>query len=218
MNDARGWIQGKLTEKGYSSKALSQHQLHITRDLYPDAHVLCVGIDPGETFDAEDLDKAIEDVPGTGFVVVVPTRISHATYERAEELGVCVAGFGELVNALRHDEDISQHIDSQEQYERRRLTHNKAVDSVKRKGRHAYEVHRKTLRPLTVVTTDNYEFTADQLYNILDSYRGIEPDLIVVTNPNCRGFSTDSTLAAAQAGIPVVRFFDFLDDLGTQWT
>jgi hypothetical protein len=41
--------------------------------------------------------------------------------------------------------------------------------------------------------------------------------LIVVTNPNCRGFSTDSQRAAAQAGIPLVHFDDFLDDLGTKW-
>jgi hypothetical protein len=41
--------------------------------------------------------------------------------------------------------------------------------------------------------------------------------LIVVTNPNCRGFSTDSQRAGAQAGISLVHFDDFLDDLGTKW-
>ncbi|MEV0372555.1 hypothetical protein AB0I10_22440 [Streptomyces sp. NPDC050636] len=218
MNDVRGWIEAKLREKGFSSTRLPERQLEIARDPYPDARVLCVGLSKGETFDAENLVAAVEDIPGTGFVVVVPTNITHAAYERAEELGVCVAGFGELVDALQHDEDIAGHIDSQEQYEQRRLKYNKAVKSLKRKGYHAYEIQRKKHRPLTIVTTNVYEFTADRLYSILESYEGIEPDLVVVTNPNCRGFSTDSMQAASQTGIPLVRLVDFLDDLGSNWT
>jgi hypothetical protein len=219
MNDVRSWIEEKLREDGFSStRRLPKRQLEITRDSYPDARVLCVGLSKGETFDADDLIAAIEDVPDTEFVVVVPTRITHAAYERAEELGVCVAGFGELVHALRTDDNIAEHVDGQEQYERRRLKYNKAVKSLKRKGHHAYEIQRKEHRPLTIITTNVYEFTVDRLYSILESYEGIEPDLIVVTNPNCRGFSTHSRQAANQAGIPLVRFADFLTDLGSKWT
>ncbi|MBV9163343.1 MAG: hypothetical protein JO281_17710 [Pseudonocardiales bacterium] len=218
MNDVRGWIENKLQEQGYSSTRLPLSQLEIERASRPDARVLCIGLKNGETFDAENVDASIENVSGTGFVVVVPTRITHAAYERAEERGICVAGFGELLNALRQDENIAQHIDSQERYERSRLTHNKFVKSLKRKGHHAYEIQRDELRPLTIITTNDYEFTADQLYTLLESYQRTEPDLIVVTNPNCHGFSTDSQRATAQTGIPLVRFEDFLDDLGTKWT
>src|SRR5690606_4503469 len=146
-----------------------------------------------------------EQVPDTRFVVVVPTRITHATYERAEERGICVTGFGELVNALQNDVDVAHHIDSQEQYERRRLLYNKAVKSLKRKGYHGYEIQRTEHRPLTIVTTNDYEFTVDRLYSILESYEGVDLDLVVVTNPSCRGFSTESQQAAAQVGIPLVR-------------
>lgn len=177
-----------------------------------------IGLEDGEMFDAEDVDASIEKGAGTGFFVVVPTQITHVAYERAEERGICVTGFVELLDALKHDENIAQHIDSQEQYERRRLTHNKDVKSLKRKGRHAYEIRRDKLRSLTIITTNDYEFTADRLYTLLESYQTIEPDLIVVTNPSCCGFSTDSQRAAAQAGIPLVRFGDFLDDLGAKWT
>lgn len=218
MNDVRGWIEKKLQEQGYSSTRLSSFQLEIERTFLPDARVLCIGLEDGETFDAEDVDASIDKVVGTGFFVVVPTRIAHAAYERAEERGICVTGFGELLNALNCDENIAQHIDSQEQYERRRLTRNRAVKSLKRKGHHAYEIGRDKLRSLTIITTNDYEFTADRLYTLLESYQRIEPDLIVVTNPNCRGFSTDSRRAAAQTGIPLVHFDDFLDDLGAKWT
>jgi hypothetical protein len=92
------------------------------------------------------------------------------------------------------------------------------TSTVKRKGYHAYEIQRKELRSLTIVTTNDYEFTADRLYSLLESYEGIDPDLVGVTNPNCRGFSTDSLQAASRANIPLVRFDDFLDDLGSKWT
>jgi hypothetical protein len=218
MNDARGWIEKKLQEKGYSTTRLPSFQLKIGRGSRADARVLCIGLDDGQTFDVEDVDASIEDLPGIGFVVVVPTRITHAAYERAEERGICVTGFGELLDALQHDENIAQHIDSQEQYERSRLEHNRFVKSLKRKGHHAYEVKRDKLRPLIIVTTNQYEFTVDELYTLLESYQPIDPDLIVVTNPNCIGFSTDSRLAANQAGVPIILFHDFLRDLGTQWT
>ncbi|MFF2135029.1 hypothetical protein [Streptomyces sp. NPDC058193] len=218
MNDVRGWIESKLTESRFSSTRLPDHQLEIERTAYSNARVLCVGLEKGKAFDVEDLDAAVTDVPGTEFIVVVPTAITHAAYERAEEIGVCVAGFGELISALHHDEDMAKHVDSQEQYERRRLVSNRVVASIKRKGYHAYEIQRKGLRPLTVITTNVYEFTADRLYTIVESYEGIRPDVIVSTNPNCRGFSTDSTQAAAQVGIPLARLNDFLNELGTKWT
>jgi hypothetical protein len=74
------------------------------------------------------------------------------------------------------------------------------------------------LRPLTIVTTNSYEFTADELYNLLESYEGIDPEIIVVTNPNCQCLSTDSQLAAEQAGVSLVLLQDLLNDLGRAWT
>ncbi|MEU0213231.1 hypothetical protein [Streptomyces canus] len=218
MNDVRGWIEKKLAENRFSATRLPKHQLQIARDHFPDARVLCVGLDQGEVFGIESLDSALVDVPGTSFVVVVPAAISHGVYERAEELGVCVTGFGELISALRYDEDVARHVDRQGQYERRRLTRNRAVKSVKRKGYRAYEIQREKLRPLTIVTTDDYEITADRMYSLLEDYEEINPNLIVVTNPNCRGFSTESLQTAARSGIPLVLFNDFLDDLGSKWT
>ncbi|MGW3186104.1 hypothetical protein ACWDD9_43235 [Kitasatospora sp. NPDC001119] len=218
MNDVRGWVERKLLDKGFSSSRLQSFQLNIVRSDYPNARALCVGLDAGQVFGVEDVDASVAAIPDVGFIVVVPTRIAHAAYERAEERGICVAGFGELLDALREDAEINRHVDSQEQYERRRLSRHKAVKSLKRKGHHAYEIQRAGLRPLVIATTNSYEFTADGLYSLLESYDGITLDLIVVTNPNCRGFSTESMQAAAHVGTPVVLLSDFLEDLGTKWT
>jgi hypothetical protein len=128
-----------------------------------------------------------------------------------------VAGYGELKSALSDDDDVAEHIDTQERYERRRLINHQAVESLKRCGHHAYEIRRGGLRSLTIVTTNVYEFTADELYNLLDSYAGIDPDFIVVTNPNCKGLSTDSQQASKRAGIGLLLFSELLDGLGEKW-
>jgi len=51
----------------------------------------------------------------------------------------------------------------------------------------------------------------------VDPGAGIELDLIVVTNPNCQGFSTDSLMAAKQTGIELVRLREFLASLDKRW-
>ena len=217
MKDARSWVQKKLSEKGYSSRRLPPCQLEIERDKYPPARILCIGLDSGETLDAPAVDDLLAQVPEVGFIVVLPTRIGHSAYERADERGICVAGFGELQDALEGDEDIARHIDSQEQYERKRLVNSRWVESIKRRGHHAYTIERRELRPLTIVTTNEYEFTVDELYTLLDEYAGIEPDLIVVTNPNCHGLSSESVEASERSGVPIALFNDFLGDLGVEW-
>jgi hypothetical protein len=218
MSDARSWLEEKLRENGYQSTRLPASQLIIERTRRPAAQVLCVGLARGAWFEADDLDTHVKAVPDSIFVVVVPTRIAHSAYERAEEIGVCVTGFGELLDALRNDDDIASHVDSQEKFERSRLTFNRAVESIKRKGHHAYTIRRRHHRSLTIVTTNTYEFTADELYSLLESYAGIDPDFIVVTNPNCHGLSTDSRRAAEQTGVPVILFGELLDGLSTRWT
>lgn len=217
MADVRGWIEQKLLENGYYSTRHPGGYLEIERTSRPGARVLCVGLGGGEKFDAEDVDRAVSDLASSRFIVVLPTRITHAAYERAEERRVCVAGFGELLDALINDENIEDHVDSQEQYERRRLGRHSAVKSIKRRGHHAYDIRRDTLRTLTIITTNGYEFTADELYSLLESYEDITPDVIVVTNPNCHGFSTDSLRAAAQVGVPLALFDDFLGGLALKW-
>jgi hypothetical protein len=218
MDNSREWVVKKLANAGLSTTKIGTKGLIIHRVHLPDARVYCVGVDQLETFGAEDLDASMRDMPDLQFVVVLPTDpIAHDAYEHAEELGICVAGFGELKAALDDDHDVARHVDTQERYERRRILGHPSVESLKRRGHHAYEIRRSGLRPLTIVTTNFYEFTADELYSLQESFAYVELDMIVVTNPNCQGFSTDSLTAAEQTGIELVRLREFLAYLGKKW-
>lgn len=213
MHDVTTWVRRRLAEKGFHSASSGALGILVSRQSLPDVHVYCAGMDPAERFSSRDLERAVDAMPDAEFVVVVPTRIADAAYELAEELEVCVAGFGELVDALQHTDDVRAHVDSQERYERRRLTRHPVVTGLRRRGHHTYTIERGRLAALTIATTDRYEFTADELYGLLEAHEGIDLDLVVVTNPNCRGLSTDSLAAARQTGTRVVLLSDFLDDL-----
>ena len=217
MGDVRDWIRRKLAGAGYASGLQPPSALTIARTSFPDVRVSCVGLDTDQIFTRGDFEAVVSADGATEFVVVVPTKIAHDAYELAEEIGICVAGFGELLHALQHDADISAHIDSQEKYERRRLRSNRHVVDVKRKGHHAYLVERQGRPPLTIATSNKYEFTTDEFLTMLESFDGLKLDVAVVTNPNCQGISADSAQAAKNAGVPVVLFSDFLANLGTKW-
>lgn len=218
MSDVTGWVGRRLAEQGYSSTVVTPPVLDVLRDGRPPARVYCAGLNDEQEFGRRDVESVMGESPSAQFIVVVPTRIADSAYVAAEELGVCCAGFGELLAALDEDDDVATHVDSQEQYERRRFSRHPAIVSIERCGRHAYRIGRASLPPLTIVTTDQYEFTVDEFYGLLESHDELDIDLIVVTNPNCRGLSTESRAAARNTGVNVVIMNDFLAELDGRWT
>jgi hypothetical protein len=197
---------------------LGAHGLRVARRTRPDALIYCAGLRQHETFGLEDLDRALGELCGVQFVVVVPTRIAHAVYPRADELRLCVDGFGELAAALRDDDDVSLHRRREHAYVMRRLGARKMVRSVRRRGLSAYEIERSNLPSLTIVTSEEYELTADGVYSLLESYAGLDVAAVAITNPNVRGLSTDALRAGARSGVRVLLFGDLLDALGERWT
>jgi hypothetical protein len=93
-------------------------------------------------------DRALSTLSTAQFVVVVHTRIDHEVYARAEKLGLCVDGFGELVAALEDDGDVAGHVGREHAYVTRLLPNHRVVRSVRRRGLSAYEVERSKLTVL----------------------------------------------------------------------
>jgi hypothetical protein len=226
VSDVRAWIVRKLREDARPDPAskdappefVGDHGVRIIRGGRPDALIYCIGLRQSEAFDLEDLERAVSELPGVQFVAVVPTCIAHAVYERAEEIGLSVDGFSELAVALRDDDDVSRHMGREHAYVVRRLRAHKVVRSVRRRGLSAYEIVRLGLPSLTIVTSDDYELTADRVYSLLESYSGLAVDAVATTNPNARGLSSDSVQAGQRAGVRVLLFADVLDALGERWT
>jgi hypothetical protein len=71
-------------------------------------------------------------MPGLQFIVLIRRDADNKVYERAEEMGICISGFGDLKSALDHDTDIAQHLSSEQAYLLSRLRKNRHVASIRR--------------------------------------------------------------------------------------
>lgn len=214
----RDWVAGKLSDD-YTMELEGDHGLRIERGIWPVGLVYCAEADGVGRFTADDLDAARREMPGLQFVVLIRRDAANEAYERAEELGICLGGLGDLKSALRQDSNIAQHLSSARAYLLSRLRRNRYVDSVRRCGKSAYEVSRMTpMPPLTIVTTEDYELTSDCVYDLLDEHDGITVHAIVSTNPACTGFAGEVRVAGQQTGTRVFSLNRLLDALGDRWT
>ena len=186
--------------------------------MCPLSLVYCADTDGAGRFTVDDLEAACRELPALQFVVLVRRDADHEAYERAEELGICLAGLGDLKSALRHDLNIGQHLSSEQAYLLSRLQKNRHVVSVRRCGRSAYEVSRKALMsPLTIVATEDYELTSDSVDQLLDEYGGIDVHVIVSTSPACFGFAGEVLAAGKRTGTRIFSLNQLLDVLGSRW-
>jgi hypothetical protein len=214
----RSWVAGRLRD-AYVIELEGEHGLRITRETLPVALVYCAETNGIDRFTVDDLDAARRDIPGVQFVVLVRRDADNGAYERAEELGICLSGFGGLQSALAGDFNIAHYLSREQAYLRSRLGKNRHVSSVRRCGKSAYEISRKgVLPPVTIVTTDDYELTSDSVYELLDDNDSIEIDAIVSTNPACWGFAGEVVHAGERTGIWIFSLNELLDALGKNWT
>ena len=212
MNDPRPWIIRKLSESAVLESELHKpgfesigaHGLRVLRKGRPHAMVYCAGVDGEGAFGVKDLDHALDELPETQFVVVVPRQIDNAVYARAEEIGLCVEGFGELTAALQDDDNVSHHLPREHAYVARRLRARKMVRSVRRCGFSTYEIKRTNLPDLMVITSDEYELTADDVYSLLETC-DFDVNAVAATNPNVRGLSRDALRAGQMASVRVLQ-------------
>lgn len=214
----RNWAVEKLGD-AYAIELSGEYGLRVDRESRPPALIYCAETNGVGRFTADDLDAACRELPGVQFVLLVQRDAENQAYERAEEIGVCLSGFGQLTVALANDLNIAQHLTSGQKFLRRRLNNNQYVSSVRRCGRSAYEILRSgALTGLIIVTVDHYELTSDSVYDLLETNDGIALDAIVSINPACAGFAGEVVDAATQAGIRVLALNELLTMLGDTWT
>lgn len=142
-----------LVADAYEIELEGEHGVRIKRGMRPTALVYCAEASGIDRFTVEDLDAACQRMPGVQFVVLVRCEADNEAYERAENLELCLAGFGELKSALVDDFNIAKHLSREQKYLRTRLENNQYVSTIQRRGKSAYEISRKgTLPKLNIVT------------------------------------------------------------------
>ncbi|SCE77446.1 hypothetical protein GA0074695_1005 [Micromonospora viridifaciens] len=213
----RNWIIQKLSDD-YNVELEGDHGLRIKRHRHPTAFVYCVEKSGNERFRIEHFEAARHEIPAVEFIVLVKREAENEVYEHAEELGICVSGFGDLQIALANDDDISRYWSREQAYLRGRLTGNRHVSSVRRIGESAYEISRHGgLGSFNIITIAHYELTSDTVYELIERNDDLEVKAIVSTNPNCEGFAPEALEAGAQTGTRILPLKYFLRSLNGPW-
>lgn len=213
----RDWAQRTLERDRFASTSTGANGLLVQRQDGSQS-VVFVAESSGRPFGVPELESAIQELPNCEVVLIIRRPISAGTFEAAMSKGVLLEGFGGLTRALAMDGPVLNYQHPDEVYLRNRLRPRPQVTGVIRIGLKAWRVERRgDLRDLTIVTHDRYEFTDDEMWQLLADYPGLKPDAFVITNPNARGFGTRVSTSAAGAGITLLYLDQFLERLGSSW-
>lgn len=212
------WCLKKLNEGGqFSASASGCHGIVVKRPREPSVVAYCLD-SSDEPFTSDDLDAALDELPDIQALVVVNRPLDAGVFENARTRELLVATFGHFERALAQT-DITEFVHPEEQYLRKRLGQRREVTRVTRIGMRAWRIdRRKGLRPLTIVTHDRYEFTDDEMWQLVAQGPGLKVDAFVVTNPNSGGFGSRVVRSAANVGVALCTTNEFLDRLGEPWT
>lgn len=215
----RDWVSERLLEEpGFPVNASGEHGISVVRRSRPEGHIYCPEPSDNTPFTAEDLKQALREIPRLQFVVVIRRQVANDVYSLADEQGVGVGGLRELRAALVEVSDLGTYKSSNRRFVAGRFDANDQVQSWRRRGQNAYELDRKSgRRNITIVTTDRYEVTSDEIYLLLGRHGELKVDAIVSTNPNCNGFSPTALQAGRDSDTRVMTFRDFLRSLRDPW-
>ena len=163
----RDWVEQKLGRDGFPSTRVRENGLLVQRPNGSESAVF-VAESSGTPFGLLDLDAAIKELPDCEVTVVIRRPISAGTFEAAVARGILLEGFGGLTRALATDGPVVNYQHPDEVYLRNRLRPRAQVESVVRIGLKAWRVMRRgDLRNLNIVTHDRYEYTDDEMLQLL---------------------------------------------------
>ncbi|CAM3927318.1 hypothetical protein KIPE111705_31870 [Kibdelosporangium persicum] len=207
------------TKTPYAVKTIGDYGVEITRPGKSPAVAYCVEPDNFNSFTVQMFQDAIDTLPQTGMLIVTRRAIDPDVLDYARHVDVCVETFGGFVNAIYSLDDISQYVDPEEVYVRRRLRGTRAVTSIARRGLRALELQRiKNLRPLMIVFNNRYELTDDEFAEMLNRYPKLIIDALVITNPNTQGFGDRVVQTARHANVRLYTFNEFIAMIRNPWT
>lgn len=211
------WCIQKLNhDRPATASAIGDHGILVRRPRFDDVVAYCP--DSGRLpFTVSDLDQALKEVPETHAFVVVSRPVGVGVFELAASERLLVASFGHFQRAL-DIRDVSSFMHPEEEYLRGRLTRRPSVTRVTRVGMRAWTIERNGgRRPLTIVTHDRYEFTDDEMWQLVENHPGLEVDAFVVTNPSSGGFGSRVSTNARNLGITICNLDEFLGQLENPW-
>ncbi|KFU75414.1 hypothetical protein SAMN04489729_6992 [Amycolatopsis lurida] len=219
--NSRDWVVQKLRDDKRVVTPVSDHGLVVTRPGRPNAVAYCCDRSTIRDIDANVVFRVLHELPQTQMIITfLSSQLSYPdAYDLTSKRGIYIGTFGDLNGALHDRDDIGTYQHREEKYLRTRMSTSRAVTRVLRKGHRAWLLQRLgRLRPLTIITSDEYEVTDRDFTTALDQHPTLAPDAFIATSPNAQGFSDRVSATARDAGIKLLTMNDFVRTLREPWT
>lgn len=210
----RDWVHEKLAGDGFDTEPVGGEALAVSTRSRLQAVVIAVPASVPEVFGVPQLDAVIRDYPAVDAVLLIRRPADEAVFAAASKSGIQIDTFGNVVRALEKHGELSRYQHPNETYLRSRIGQLPAVRDIHRIGLSAWGIERNEGRTLLkIITHDRYEFPASELREVLDKHPTIQPDAVVITNPNASGLSTLVTENAQQQGVRLFLLRDFIEGI-----
>jgi len=150
-------------------------------------------------------------MPDVQFIAVVNRHVQSAAHVHADTRAVAVGSFPMLKDALASDlDDISGFRSKERAYVERKLALSRKFLRVDRVGDMAYAVTPTRGPGFVIVVIERYELTSEAVDQLLEDYADLTVDVIVTSNPSCRGFSAGTLASVESAGRSIERLTDLV--------
>ncbi|MCB2411488.1 hypothetical protein LGT39_01325 [Demequina sp. TTPB684] len=161
-----------------------------------------------QPFGFEDLERFQDELPGLEAVVLIKRDLQFGVFEEGRARGIAVSEFGHFRSSLA-ESHIGDFISREHAYVRSRMSRFREVMGIELVGLDAWRVLRSSALPALILQThDRYEFTDDELWLLLDKNRDMNPDIMLITNPNAHGVSRRVRDSATSIDVEVLTLDD----------
>lgn len=208
----RGWVQNRFIEEGLNSTPIGSDALAVSSDARQDAATVVIPEPGSNIFGVPQLKSILREHGNVDSVLLIRRPADEAVFTVASDLGIQIDTLGNVVRALHEYGKLSHFQHPTEVYLRSRIGRLPGVLDMHRIGLSAWGIERSEGAPLLKFITHNrYEFPASELRKVLDEHPTIQPDAVVITNPNSSGFSNPVMEIARQLGVRLLVLRDFID-------
>ena len=207
------WVADKITSHSevLSAATIDSCNVQIQRVKQPDT-VIHTMSRPHVT--KADLEARVIAV-GVRFVANVSRKsyIAGSALEQARRGGFGIGSMADLNRSLNYT-DPAEYVPREVEFITRGLRQHTHVASVVLSGSEELYVTRKSLKPVTLAFTPEYDLSADQLRQMID--RAPPFTLLLASNPNA-GPSHEAYEVAKNAGIEIASWSELLGGLQYKW-
>ena len=210
-NKKAEWVKEKITNTSTNVEIVKDNILSIEREGKGKFLVATMS----ERIINEEVIKTTVSGKSVDFVVNISKEpyITKGALDFAERNNFSIGGMGDIASAL-NDGNLNCYLNKEIAFVSRGLLQHSRVKSISRLDNRRFRITRIDLEPVTVVSINEYEITADVVRETKDNFPPF--DAILKSNPNGR-ITSEARRAAESSGLYIYKWGELMGALNKKW-